>query len=637
MADDFDDEAGKPSERGANPAALDAAMAGANSDEAREFLRRQSRLTELQEEILRDEHALEMSHFKWRRFNDQMKGALQILTALFGVALVVALIAAIWSASRADGLVVDAVSVPPRFAEAGMTGEVIADDLTNRIAAVRDTANAHSIAHSKDVKSERDEEIRVEIPDTVVSLAEVWRYLRGWLGHERHLSGNLRATADGGIALTVSLDGANVATFTGRTNDLDRLEQEAAEHVFQGVDPSNYILYLYSQGRSADSIAAIKHLVAISDSPSMRSDGYALWGNWARHFAGDLPLCVERERFAAAIDPKALPPHMELMFADQNLGHDEDALREARNIPNFRQEDQYAWREGGGFADVMATAAVTSQLLTGDFAAATSQPCGLCNGIEEMLGRAEYAARAHDIAKGRALIDEARSSGTTDREDMERAQYFVDRESGDWQKAVADARGYAVAIGGRSDRLRAVQVRAFALPLLAVALANAGDFAQAHAEIDKTAADCVACITARGDIAALEGNTGAAAFWFAKAVEHAPSVPFADTDWGRMLLRQGRYDAAIAKFKAAHDKGPHFADPLEMWGEALMQKNRSDLALAKFEEANKYAPKWGRLHLKWGEALAYAGHKDAAEKQFVQAAGLTLSAGDRAALSRVAR
>ena len=42
MADDFDDEAGKPSERGANPAALDAAMAGANSDEAREFLRRQS-------------------------------------------------------------------------------------------------------------------------------------------------------------------------------------------------------------------------------------------------------------------------------------------------------------------------------------------------------------------------------------------------------------------------------------------------------------------------------------------------------------------------------------------------------------------------------------------------------------------
>jgi tetratricopeptide (TPR) repeat protein len=70
-----------------------------------------------------------------------------------------------------------------------------------------------------------------------------------------------------------------------------------------------------------------------------------------------------------------------------------------------------------------------------------------------------------------------------------------------------------------------------------------------------------------------------------------------------MLLRKGNYDAAIAKFTLANQKGPHFADPLEMWGEALMRKNRSDLALANFAEANKYAPNWGRLHLKWGEAL----------------------------------
>ena len=57
-----------------------------------------------------------------------------------------------------------------------------------------------------------------------------------------------------------------------------------------------------------------------------------------------------------------------------------------------------------------------------------------------------------------------------------------------------------------------------------------------------------------------------------------------------MLLEEGKYDGAIAKFREANLKGPHFADPLEMWGESLMQENRSDLALAKFEEANKYAP-----------------------------------------------
>jgi tetratricopeptide (TPR) repeat protein len=84
--------------------------------------------------------------------------------------------------------------------------------------------------------------------------------------------------------------------------------------------------------------------------------------------------------------------------------------------------------------------------------------------------------------------------------------------------------------------------------------------------------------------------------------------------------------------KTAHDHGPRFADPLEMWGEALMLKNRSDLALAKFEEANKYAPNWGRLHLEWAKALWYAGMKDEARKQFASAAGLDLSAADKAAL-----
>jgi Flp pilus assembly protein TadD len=101
-----------------------------------------------------------------------------------------------------------------------------------------------------------------------------------------------------------------------------------------------------------------------------------------------------------------------------------------------------------------------------------------------------------------------------------------------------------------------------------------------------------------------------------------------------MLLRRGDYDGAIAKFAEAHQKGPHFADPLELWGEALMQKNRSDLALEKFEEANKYAPLWGRLHMKWGEAFFYLGRKDEARAQYQAASGMDLSAEDRASLDR---
>jgi tetratricopeptide (TPR) repeat protein len=280
-------------------------------------------------------------------------------------------------------------------------------------------------------------------------------------------------------------------------------------------------------------------------------------------------------------------------------------------------------------------AILTDETLTGDFSAAQSRPCGLCDdAMQERLGRAEYEARAHDVMHGRAMIAEALSSGTVGRADAARTWYFVDSEAGDWGKAVGDARIYAAAIEYRNERLRAMLVRVNALPLLAVALAHVGKFAEAHAEIDKTPGDCIACETARGDIDAAVKNAGGAQFWYGRAVHDAPSIPFAPAEWGATLLRAGQYEAATAQFKLAHDKGPHFADPLEMWGEALMQKNRSDLALPKFEEAAKYAPNWGRLHLEWGEALYFAGKKDDAKKQFAIAASLDLSQAEKAELMK---
>ncbi len=641
IEDEFDEvRAGSSSQAKTDAAALTTAMGAAGaSGEAREFLRKQSRLADLQMENVRLQNEnlqkideFEVSHLRWRRFNDQMRGATQIMLALVGAAVVIAIGAAVWSASRAEGLVVDSFSVPPQFVQAGMAGDVIAADLTQRIAAVRDTANEHSIAHSKDVRLDRDEEIKVEIPDTGISLGEVSRYLRSWLGDERHLRGSVRSLADGKIALTVALGGANAATFTGPVADLDKLEQQSAEHVFQDVDPSNYVLYLYSQQRYDDALLAIQHLIRVSNSPGMLSDGYSLWGNWTRNYVGDLPLDMKRLRNAVAIDPKELPPHMEMMFDSEDSGHDEEALRQARLLPSFRQDEQYAWREGNGFSQVLALGALESDVLTGSFDRALSDPCGLCSFAEQLFGRAEFAARMHDIARSRALMDQALTSDGGSAEDTDRARYFSDPAAEDWRKAEADARAYGAALTGQNPRLRALRLQTEVLPLLAYADAHLGNLADAHAEIDKTPGDCVACETARGNIDALEKKWTSAAWWFARATRDAPSIPFAYNDWGAMLMAKGDLDGAIAKFKLANEKGPQFADPLEMWGEALILKNHSDLALAKFAEADKYAPHWGRLHLKWGEALAYLGKTSDAKAQFAIAAGLDLPPADRTTL-----
>ena len=87
----------------------------------------------------------------------------------------------------------------------------------------------------------------------------------------------------------------------------------------------------------------------------------------------------------------------------------------------------------------------------------------------------------------------------------------------------------------------------------------------------------------------------------------------------------------------AHRRGPRFADPLELWGEALMRKGDWAGAVARFAEADQHAPRWGRNHLRWGEALARLGRTDEARAQWRAAAGMDLSAADRAELARAQR
>jgi len=135
----------------------------------------------------------------------------------------------------------------------------------------------------------------------------------------------------------------------------------------------------------------------------------------------------------------------------------------------------------------------------------------------------------------------------------------------------------------------------------ALAEARTGDVRSARQEIDRTPRDCTLCLRVRGDIDAAQKNWAGTAFWFEDSVRRAPSIPFAYADWGAMLLHNGDYDDAIAKFGVAHEKGPHFADPLEMWGEALM----------------------------------YVGRRDEAKEQFSLASHLDLNAADAAALARL--
>jgi hypothetical protein len=324
---------------GVDPAAIALALGSASRDEADGFLRDQRRLTALQISRLKaqdghfhEEAELELAHLRWRRFEDRMKGATRLILVAAGTLLLGAVVAALWEASQAEGLVVDSFSVPPAFAASGVAADVLADDLTTRLAAIRDFATDHSLARSKDVNQDRNQDIKVEIPDTGIALTQAWRYLKLWLGHERRLTGNLRDMGDGKIALTVALDGGNAVVLQGSARDLDKLEDQAAEKVFGEVDPVNYVLYLSGKGRYADGLAAAAHLALLAKTPTEMSDGYALWANETHYVTGDLALAMARARIAIAQDPKTTASHMELMNLLTVLGHDEEAFAQAGRL-----------------------------------------------------------------------------------------------------------------------------------------------------------------------------------------------------------------------------------------------------------------------------------------------------------------
>jgi tetratricopeptide (TPR) repeat protein len=175
--------------------------------------------------------------------------------------------------------------------------------------------------------------------------------------------------------------------------------------------------------------------------------------------------------------------------------------------------------------------------------------------------------------------------------------YWIAAAKNDWPAALADARACDVWLDAHTPtnkllgRLRPVWMQ----PLEALAMAKAGDVAGAETLISATPLDCYLCVRIRGRIAAIKRDWPSAERWFAEATRHAPSLPFAFSEWGEMRLAMGDIDGAVAKFEAAHHESPHFADALKGWGDALARQGQARTALAKYNEALEYAPNWKEL------------------------------------------
>ena len=625
-------DAGGEAGIGLDPAAMAMALGSASRSEADAFLRDQRALIADQRHHLQEQ----LKNLRLIIWTNRTGVFLRVATALVGVAVAVFLGAFVWNAARADGLVVESFSVPPDLAARGLTGDVVATALLNNISTMQNQTLSGRAASS--FTNNWGNDIKVEIPETGVSIGELNRYLRQWLGHETHITGALYHTA-AGIAVTAQVGEEAHATLAGSETDLDQTLQKTSEAIYHATQPYRYAVYLRSVARIDEAAAAFQDLIKNGDP---REQPWAIIGLANVYFfQGDLERAVQLARRAYATRPDFYTGALQVKDRELLLQLDEAAFVAAKEALAFKSdpsiiETQWIGSHGklnADFANLQGdyqTASKADDFLRDIRAARFNRP------TDPDLDIARALLGAHEIKASAALRGSVEPTQAFNIESARAAEEFATYAAqGRWPMVLERRAALENGLAEMSPYWAQFTSRNI-WPVVAYAMAMTGDAAGADALIGKTPIDCSLCLRMRGRLAALEKNWDSANDWFAKAAQFAPSTPFPFQDWGQALLDKGDAAGAIAKFTLANKKGPHFADPLEGWGEALMAQNRSHQALAKFAEAEKYAPNWGRLHLKWGEALAYAGKRDDAKAQFARAAQLDLTQDEKAELGEMA-
>ena len=563
---------------------------------AERFLDKQSVLLDAQTAELEEQRALRLSHLKsqsregkLRRFGQRIRNGMQVATALVFALIGLGLGVMVYDAFTARSVVVEAFDTPPALLARGLSGKVVAggllDQLTRLQAATRATVAKRNLSNAW------TGDIKIEVPETGLSLGEIDRMLKARFGHDLHIEGDLVQTAAGGLALTVRGDNLLPKVFIGGADDLDRLTAQAAEYIYGQSQPALFVVYLTISGRSADAVAFAKAAYATTSA----EDRPYLLNSWANAFANTgappqatLPLYRE----ALKLKPDYWTAYNNVMNSQWLLGDEEGAWRTGGDMrqaaggrpgrapeADYQNWDTLTWNLQAFRASALADAAANQGV--------GSNTTALGPGI------ADVDVRLHDPADAEFQLQTAQ--GDAKDPTIAAMTHFVHgrlaTDAGDGARAAAEMEAFAAAFADPAVSSNYPGYPCWVAP--AEELAGHPDKADAAL---KAGGRHVDCYRFRGDILGHRGDWAGAQKAYAEAVAIAHDLPAGYYSWGVALARHGDLAGALAKLEAANQRGPHWADPLKAWGDVVARQGRWKEALAKYDAALKYAPAWAELH-----------------------------------------
>ncbi len=557
------------------------------------FLRQQTKVLETQGRAL--EEALKSEHMP-RAIGVWMKTGLQIFTVLVFTVLGAGALLMLVDAVNSHSVIVEPFDAPTSRAAGGLSGKVVAekflDELTRLQAATR------SAAAKRDLKNDWTNDIKVDVPETGISIGEIGRLLHQRFGHDVHIGGDLVQNTSGDLTLTVRGDGVLPKSFSG--SDLGKLTAEAAEYVYGESQPGLFVTYLVGMGRDDDSIAFAKsHLAqaSLADQPTLLNT----WANALVEKGGPhaFAMAVPLYREAVRLQPDFWTGYANITNSLIALGDEEGGVEVGKRMieaaggrPGKAREDLYSNYDGEVF-DLQADRA-------GDLADIAATGGTLTNGLgPEILLVAQMDAQLHEVDTARLRLATATwdPKSYPDAAGAAAAQALLNEEIGDLPAA---AKAWDDFTAAYADPVVSTQ-NAPQICWAAPTYQRTGQPAKADAALDAPmkavgVATFVDCYRFRGDVLDLRGDWKGAQAWYAKAVNLGPDIPSGYYSWGMALVKHGDLAGAAAKFAAANRAGPHWADPLKSWGDVLLRQDDAKAALAKYEAALKYAPLWKQLH-----------------------------------------
>jgi len=189
------------------------------------------------------------------------------------IALMLLLAIAMVRASQSHALIVEPFHVPASLEARGLDGTTIANRLTDRLAVMHDLSDS---SRAEDSYANGGDDIKIAIPNTGVSVGELWRYLREWLGHDRKIGGDVTTVGDQ-VEITARISGGNGESFRAPLADPTPAINAAAASIFKQTQPYRYALVIGTTQGVEAKIPLVRNLAEQGGDVRERQWGYVGW------------------------------------------------------------------------------------------------------------------------------------------------------------------------------------------------------------------------------------------------------------------------------------------------------------------------------------------------------------------------